>query len=81
MMLSTKVKKEEEVEKLPQLPLLKRWRVCAWACQGLDQTHVHGDVYRDPRWPDGFPIVTGRMIWLAGNLLQTKNTLYELEKV
>lgn len=56
-------------QKLPHLENWTRW----------DRV-ILGNVFNRPPFPDGELIYTSRVIWLKGDRVQTKNTLYTLGK-
>lgn len=41
-------------------------------------SHLHGDVMNHPVLGDKSAVCTSKIVWMAGGLCQTQNTLYRL---
>jgi len=64
--------KQEPEEILPKAVILKNWRL-------IYPLRLTGSVYGHPNFPDGEPVITSPIVWMAGGRAQTQNTLYILE--
>lgn len=65
--------KPEAVELDGKAPRLERWCVCRWNDQ-----RIRGNIYDDPRFPDGVRVTTSIVKQMGPGWLQTKHTFYVL---